>query len=52
MPDEAYHAKYTPGGYAMGQALNTVIGQGDVAVTPMQLVMAYAAVANGGKQQF
>jgi penicillin-binding protein 2 len=29
-------------------ALNSVIGQGDVNVTPLQLTMAYAAVANGG----
>jgi penicillin-binding protein 2 len=29
-------------------ALNAAIGQGDVAVTPMQLVVAYAAIANGG----
>jgi penicillin-binding protein 2 len=37
-----------PGGYTKGMALNSVIGQGDVNVTPLQLTMAYAAVANGG----
>lgn len=32
-----------------GDALNAVIGQGDTVVTPLQLAMVYAAVANGGK---
>jgi len=32
-----------------GDALNAVIGQGDTAVTPLQMAMVYAAVANGGK---
>ena len=31
-----------------GDALNAVIGQGDTAVTPLQMAMVYAAVANGG----
>ena len=32
-----------------GDALNASIGQGDTAVTPLQMAMAYAAIANGGK---
>lgn len=48
MPDTAYHHKVTPGGYTKGLALNTVIGQGDVNVTPLQLAVLYAAVGNGG----
>ena len=32
-----------------GDAANFSVGQGDVLVTPLQLVRAYAAVANGGK---
>ena len=34
--------------YNAGDAALFAIGQGDVLVTPMQLVMAYAALANGG----
>lgn len=47
VPDEAYHNRF-PGGYQRGFALNAVIGQGDVNVTPLQMAMAYAAIANGG----
>lgn len=48
MPDSAYHDRVTPGGYTKGMALNAAIGQGDDNVTPLQLAMAYAAIANGG----
>ncbi len=47
-PTVEYHNRVTPEGYQKGFALNTAIGQGDVNVTPMQLAMAYATVANGG----
>ncbi len=49
MPSTEYHNRATPGGYQKGMALNTSIGQGDVNVTPLQLAVAYAAIANGGK---
>jgi penicillin-binding protein 2 len=49
MPDSEYHNRVTPGGYTKGMALNTAIGQGDVNVTPLQLAVMYAALANGGK---
>ena len=34
--------------FRAGDAANFSIGQGDVAVTPLQLASAYAAIANGG----
>lgn len=37
------------GGFQKGLVLNTAIGQGSVKVTVLQLAMAYAAVANGGR---
>jgi penicillin-binding protein 2 len=49
MPDTGYHDRVTPGGYTKGLALNSAIGQGDVNVTPLQLAVVYAAVANGGQ---
>ncbi|HVE86733.1 MAG TPA: penicillin-binding protein 2, partial [Myxococcales bacterium] len=48
MPDSAYHDRVTPGGYTKGLALNSAIGQGDDNVTPLQLAMLYATLANGG----
>jgi len=49
MPDSAYHDRVTPGGYTKGLALNSAIGQGDVNVTPLQLAVLYATLANGGQ---
>lgn len=34
--------------YRAGDAINFSIGQGDLAVTPLQMAAVYAAVANGG----
>ncbi len=48
MPTSAYHDRVTPGGYTKGMALNSAIGQGDDNVTPLQLTLVYAAIANGG----
>lgn len=48
VPSTEYHDRVTPGGYTKGLALNTSIGQGDTNTSPLQLAMAYAALANGG----
>jgi penicillin-binding protein 2 len=48
MPSSEYHDKHSPGGYTKGMALNSAIGQGDDNLTPLQLAMVYAAIANGG----
>ncbi len=46
IPDRAYYAAFD--GYQGGDALNAAVGQGDVAVTVLQLANAYATIANGG----
>ncbi|HZI12388.1 MAG TPA: penicillin-binding protein 2 [Myxococcus sp.] len=48
MPTQEYHEQTTQGGYSKGLALNSAVGQGDDNVTPLQLAMLYAAIANGG----
>ena len=56
VPDKASRAKehaqypkiFTEGGWFTGDNVNTAIGQGEVAVTPLQLANAYATFANGG----
>ena len=48
MPDRAYYERRF-GSYSPGYVVNNSIGQGDVTVTPLQLAVAYAAIANGGK---
>jgi penicillin-binding protein 2 len=47
IPDSPYY-KRRFGAVSPGYVVNASIGQGDVAVTPLQLAVAYAAVLNGG----
>jgi penicillin-binding protein 2 len=37
-----------PGPWTVGDNVNLAVGQGDVLVTPLQLAVVYAAIANGG----
>ncbi|MCC6807569.1 MAG: penicillin-binding protein 2 [Deltaproteobacteria bacterium] len=50
VPTAALHDEINAkdGGYRVSMAINTSVGQGANAFTPLQLVMAYAAIANGG----
>ena len=51
VPDEAFHNRVDAGtgGYQKGMAINTSIGQGSLLVTPLQLAVAYGAIAHGSK---
>ncbi|CAN0544043.1 unnamed protein product, partial [Laminaria digitata] len=48
MPGERWYAKNAREGYTRGAAVNVSIGQGAMSATPIQLAVAYAAIANGG----
>ncbi|TKC90566.1 penicillin-binding transpeptidase domain-containing protein [Polyangium fumosum] len=48
VPTRAWFERAAPGPFRAGHSLNTAIGLGVVRVTPIQLVVAYAALANGG----
>ena len=48
VPTKEWHRKHSPDGYKYGFALNTIIGQGDTLASPLQIALAYAAIANGG----
>ncbi len=49
VPDREWKATVERDSWLTGDTLNMVIGQGWLTVTPLQMVVATAAVANGGK---
>lgn len=48
VPTREWHNKRSKEGFQGGFTLSTSIGQGDVKVTPLQMALSYAAIANGG----
>jgi len=48
MPTKAWYNQHYGGQWRLGFTLLAAIGQGNTKVTPLQLAMAYAALANGG----
>ena len=39
---------YSNQSWAVGENINTAVGQGDVQISPLQLALVYSAIANGG----
>jgi penicillin-binding protein 2 len=48
VPTRAWHEENSPGGFQYGFTVNTSVGQGDTRTSPLQLALAYGAIANGG----
>lgn len=49
LPDPAWKKKAKNESWYIGDTYHTAIGQGDLLVTPLQMVRAVSAIANGGK---
>jgi penicillin-binding protein 2 len=47
--DRLYKKKLTDRPWSPGDNINLSVGQGDLQVSPLQLAVAYAALANGGR---
>ncbi len=51
IPDESwYNRTHGRGNWGPGNVLNLSIGQGEISMTPIELVMLYSAIANNGKR--
>jgi penicillin-binding protein 2 len=48
IPTRSWYAMRYKGQFRLGFTLNMAIGEGDVISTPLQLALAYSALANGG----
>jgi len=48
VPNREWLDEHSPEGFQYGQVLNVSVGQGDTRTSPLQMAMAYAAIANGG----
>lgn len=48
VPTKEWHRTHSPHGYQHGFSLNAVLGQGNTMSTPLQVALAYGAIANGG----
>lgn len=48
VPSPAWKKKTTGQGWFLGDTYHLAIGQGDIAVTPLQLLVAQSAIYNGG----
>ena len=48
VPTREWHAKKSSEGFQGGFTLSTSIGQGDTKTSPLQMALAYGAIANGG----
>jgi penicillin-binding protein 2 len=44
-----YRKKLTDRPWAVGDNVNLAVGQGDLQATPLQMAVAYSAIANGGR---
>ena len=47
--DDLFKQKLTDRAWSVGDNINLSVGQGDLKADPLQLAVAYAAIANGGK---
>ena len=49
--NELYADTLTDRPWSVGDNINLSVGQGDLQASPLQLAIAYAAVANGGERR-